>query len=74
MIFTCLHEAGHAMYASGGNDRVNAANMWGGIEGSFQESMARFNENIVGRSHAYWEYYYPQLQKDYTNLLFNQRD
>ncbi len=64
MIFTCLHEAGHAMYASGGNDKVNDANMWGGIEGSFQESMARFNENIIGRSRAYWEYYYPQLQKE----------
>ncbi len=68
MIFTCLHEAGHAMYASGGNDRVNAANMWGGIEGSFQESMARFNENIVGRSKAYWEYYYPQLQKEFSEF------
>lgn len=68
MIFTCLHEAGHAMYASGGNDRVNAANMWGGIEGSFQEAMARFNENIIGRSKAYWDYYYPQLQKEFPQF------
>lgn len=69
MIFTCLHEAGHAMYASGGNECVNAANMWGGIEGSFQEAMARFNENIVGRSRAYWEYYYPQLQKEFSEFV-----
>ncbi len=68
MIFTCLHEAGHAMYAAGGNDRVNEANMWGGIEGSFQEAMARFNENIVGRSKAYWEYYYPQLQEEFPEF------
>lgn len=68
MIFTYLHEAGHAMYCSGGNDRVNAANMWGGIEGSFQESMARLNENIVGRSRAYWEYYYPQLQAEFPEF------
>ena len=68
MIFTYLHEAGHAMYASGGNDLVNKANMWGSIEGSFQESMARFNENIVGRSRAYWEYYYPQLQKEFPEF------
>ena len=68
MIFTYLHEAGHAMYGSGGNDSVNAANMWGGIEGSFQEAMARFNENIVGRSKAYWEYYYPQLQKEFPEF------
>ncbi|MBQ9984031.1 MAG: carboxypeptidase M32 [Lachnospiraceae bacterium] len=69
MIFTCLHEAGHAMYASGGSDAVNAANMWGGIEGSFQESMARFNENIIGRSRAYWEYYYPQLQAEFSQFV-----
>ncbi len=68
MIFTYLHEAGHAMYASGGNEHVNVANMWGGIEGSFQESMARFNENIVGRNKAYWEYYYPQLQKEFPEF------
>lgn len=68
MVFTALHEAGHAMYGSGGNDRVNAANMWGGIEGSFQEAMARFNENMVGRNYAYWEYYYPQLQKEFPEF------
>lgn len=68
MIFTYLHEAGHAMYASGGNEAVNTANMWGGIEGSFQEAMARFNENIVGRNIAYWEYYYPQLQKEFPEF------
>ena len=65
LIFTYLHEAGHAMYSSGGSDRVNAANMWGGIEGGFQEAMARFNENMVGRSRAYWQHYYPELQREF---------
>lgn len=68
LIFTYLHEAGHAMYASGGSDRVNAANMWGGIEGSFHEAMARFNENMLGRSKAYWAYYYPQLQQEFPQF------
>lgn len=68
LIFTYLHEAGHAMYASGGSDRVNAANMWGGIEGGFHEAMARFNENMVGRSKAYWTYYYPQLQQEFPQF------
>ena len=39
LIFTCLHEAGHAMFSSGGNDQVNAANMWGGIEAAFTKQM-----------------------------------
>lgn len=68
MIFCGLHEAGHAMYSSGGNDRVNEANMWGGIHGGFQEGMARFNENIIGRSRAYWEHYYPILQSEFSEF------
>lgn len=68
LIFTCLHEAGHAMYASGGSDAVNAANLWGGAEGGFHEAMARFNENMLGRSRAYWEHYYPQLQAEFPDF------
>ena len=64
LIFTCLHEAGHAMYSCSSSDRVAEAGMWGGIEGGFHEANARFFENMVGHSHAYWEYYYPQLQEE----------
>ena len=63
LMFTCLHEAGHAMYATGGNEAVNRANMWGGIEGGFHEGNSRFFENIVGKSREYWEHYFPQLQE-----------
>lgn len=65
LIFTYLHEAGHSMYCSGGNDKVNNANLWGGIEGGFHEAMARFNENMIGRSYEYWQYYFPQLQAEF---------
>ena len=64
LIFTCLHEAGHAMYSAGSSDEVAAAGMWGGIEGGFHEANARFFENMIGRSRAYWEHYYPQLQEE----------
>lgn len=74
MIFTYLHEAGHAMYASGGSDAVNEADMWGGCEGGLQEGMARFNENMVGRSREYWEHYYPQLQDEFDVLRGVSRD
>lgn len=68
LLFTYLHEAGHAMYAGGGNERVNKANMWGGIEGGFHEANARFYENMVGRSRAYWAFYYPQLQAEFPQF------
>lgn len=69
LVFTYLHEAGHSMYCSGGNDDVNNANLWGGIEGGFHEAMARFNENMIGRSYEYWKYYYPILQSEFP--IFN---
>lgn len=63
LIFTCMHEAGHAMYATGGNAEVNGSDLWGGIEGGFHEAMSRLNENMVARSRGYWEHYYPLLQQ-----------
>lgn len=68
LIFTCLHEAGHAMYAAGGSEAVNAANLWGGAEGGFHEGMARFNENMIGRGRSYWSCYYPQLQAEFPDF------
>lgn len=61
LIFTCLHEAGHAMYSTGSSQKVIAAGLWGGIEGGFHEANSRFYENMVGRSRAYWDYCFPKL-------------
>lgn len=61
LIFTCLHEAGHAMYSTGSSQKVVDAGLWGGIEGGFHEANARFYENMVGRSRAYWDYCFPKL-------------
>lgn len=61
LIFTCLHEAGHAMYSTGSSQKVIDAGLWGGIEGGFHEANSRFYENMVGRSRAYWDYCFPKL-------------
>lgn len=61
LIFTCLHEAGHAMYSSGSGQRAIDAGLWGGVEGGFHEANSRFYENMVGRSRAYWDYCFPKL-------------
>lgn len=74
LIFTCLHETGHQMYATGGNERVKAANMWGGIEGSFHEANARFYENIIGRSRDFWNFCYPQLQETFDTYKSISKD
>ena len=61
LIFTCLHEAGHAMYSTGSSQRLIDAGLWGGIEGGFHEAISRFYENMVGRSRAYWDHCFPRL-------------
>lgn len=63
LIFTYLHETGHAMYSYSSSEKMVQAGLWGGIEGGFHEASARFLENMVGHSRAYWEYNYPRLQQ-----------
>ena len=68
LLFTYIHESGHAMYAYGGSDRVNEMNMFGGNEGGFHEAQARFYENIIGKSYEYWKHTYPKLQQKFETF------
>jgi len=62
LIFTLLHEGGHAMYAVRTAPEYADAGLWGGISGAMQEGAARFYENIVGRSRQFWQWHYGELQ------------
>jgi len=65
-VFGALHEAGHALYACRGNPEIDAADLWGGAMGGFHEAQSRFYENIIGKSRAFWEFFYPEAQKRFT--------
>jgi carboxypeptidase Taq len=41
----------------------------GGTSSGVHESQSRLWENIVGRSRAFWEYFYPQLQQTFPDQL-----
>ncbi len=65
-IYSIIHEGGHALYEMGmsrgelkGTILANAPSL------SFHESQSRFWENIVGRSAAFWEHFYP----DFSSLF-----
>jgi carboxypeptidase Taq len=69
--FGILHEAGHGMY-----DQGLRSDWYGLPPGSYlslgiHESQSRMWENLVGRSHAFWEYAYPQLQSFFSSALGN---
>ena len=62
-LFTLMHEGGHAMYSTRTDERLAAAGLWGGVTGAVHEGVARFYENIVGRSREFWQWHYPALQQ-----------
>lgn len=63
LIFTLLHEGGHAAYAVRTDESYAEAGLWGGISGAMQEGVARFYENIIGRSLEFWTWRYNDLQR-----------
>ncbi|MDP9174113.1 MAG: carboxypeptidase M32 [Planctomycetota bacterium] len=60
--FGVLHESGHAMYSQGllaehfGTPRGREVSL------GIHESQSRLWENLVGRSKAFWEFFYPKAQ------------
>ena len=61
-LFAGLHEAGHAIHGQN-TDKKNRFFPIGlfGSSAGISESQSRFFENIVGRSEAFWSYYFSKL-------------
>jgi carboxypeptidase Taq len=68
-LFSNMHEAGHAMYEQGIDMSYEGMPLGGGTSAGVHESQSRLWENIVGRSHGFWEYMYPSLQVKFPEQL-----
>lgn len=68
-LFSNMHEAGHAMYEQGIDMAYEGTPLAGGTSAGIHESQSRLWENIVGRSHGFWEYLYPKLQAHFPEQL-----
>jgi carboxypeptidase Taq len=64
-----MHEAGHAMYEQGISAALDGTPLGQGVSASVHESQSRLWENVVGRSYAFWEYFYPLLQRIFARQL-----
>jgi carboxypeptidase Taq len=62
LLFGTMHEAGHALYEQGVSPRHRRSVLEGGASLGIHESQSRLWENLVGRSRAFWEHFFPKLQ------------
>jgi carboxypeptidase Taq len=64
-LFSTVHEAGHAMYEQGVSPALDGTPLGSGVSAGVHESQSRLWENVVGRSRAFWEHFFPMLQRLY---------
>ena len=68
-LFAILHEAGHALYEQGVTPSYSRSPLSGGTSMGVHESQSRLWENLVGRSRAFWSFYYPRLKETFPEPL-----
>lgn len=68
-LFSVIHESGHAMYEQGVRSELDGTPLGGGTSSGVHESQSRLWENLVGRSRAFSEFFYPHLQKAFPEQL-----
>jgi carboxypeptidase Taq len=68
-MFAIFHEAGHAMYAQGTSPTLERTNLAGGAGLGVHESQSRMWENLVGRSRAFWQHFFPRLREVFPSQL-----
>lgn len=70
-IFSSLHEGGHALYEQNINKDLVGTPLAQGTSMGIHESQSRLWENMIGRSRAFWERYYGDLQQHFPEQLAN---
>ena len=65
---SCLHEGGHAIHWQNMGAELDGTTMAVSTSLSVDESQSRFQENILGRSLAFWEHFLPVAAKYFPAL------
>ncbi|MDQ3846801.1 MAG: carboxypeptidase M32 [Bacteroidota bacterium] len=67
MTWSCIHEAGHALYEQGLPEEQYGLPLGEACSFSIHESQSRLWENNVGRSTEFWRYFYQVLQQHFPD-------
>jgi len=68
-LFTAMHECGHGLYEHGISPSLERTPLCSGVSSALHESQSRLWENIVGRGQPFWNYFYPQVQAAFPDVL-----
>jgi carboxypeptidase Taq len=69
LLFGVIHETGHALYEQGIKSEYARSLLGHAASLGIHESQSRLWENLVGRSHAFWEHFYSALQQRFPSQL-----
>jgi carboxypeptidase Taq len=70
-LFGSMHECGHGLYENGVDPDLERTLLARGASSSLHESQSRMWENLVGRSRAFWKFFYPKIQATFPDQLGN---
>jgi carboxypeptidase Taq len=70
-LFATMHEGGHALYEQNIDLPLEGTPLADGTSLGVHESQSRLWENVLGRSRAFWQFYYPRLQEFFPTQLKN---
>ncbi|WP_090793794.1 carboxypeptidase M32 [Pelagirhabdus alkalitolerans] len=62
-LFGTIHEGGHALYEQNFDEDLYETVLKSGASMGVHESQSLFWENMIGRSHAFWESHFDQFRK-----------
>jgi carboxypeptidase Taq len=68
-LFGTIHECGHALYEQGVDPRFDGTPLGSGTSTGVHESQSRLWENLVGRSRAFWEHFFPLAREAFPSQL-----
>lgn len=68
-LFSTIHEAGHGLYEQGFSGAHYRTPLAAAPSMGLHESQSRLWENVVGRSRAFWEHFYPALREAFPQAL-----
>ncbi|MGD9127749.1 MAG: carboxypeptidase M32 [Planctomycetia bacterium] len=68
-LFGTIHEAGHGIYEQGLRSDVYGLPLASYASLGIHESQSRMWENLVGRSHSFWQHLFPKVQAYFPESL-----